>query len=76
MPITKTYTREVQKLFNRDEIANLLKQAHAYCKANVKMSYHSIGRNRKRNVISRPAGEYQNCVKNYIMQEIQKRAPH
>jgi len=72
---TKTYTREVIRLFTKDEVANLLKQAHSHCKSQVKMSYHSIGRNRKRNVIARPSAEYQSCIREYINQEIQKRIP-
>jgi len=70
---TKTYTREVAHLFTRDELSSLLKEAHAQCKANVKRSYHSIGRNRRRNVISRPASEYQSCIKEYINKKIQER---
>ena len=73
---TKTYTREVMRLFTKDEVADLLKQAHAHCKSQVKISYHTIGKNRKRNVIARPSGEYQSCIRNYINQEIQKRIPH
>jgi len=75
MPSTKTYTREVMRLFTKDEVGGLLKEAHAHCKAQVKLSYHAIGRSRRRNVVSRPASEYQSCIKEYINKRIQERIP-
>jgi hypothetical protein len=75
LPSTKTYSREVMRLFTKDEVAGLLKEAHAHCKAQIKVSYHGIGRTRRRNVITRPASEYQSCIKEYINKKIQERIP-
>jgi len=70
---TKTYTREVITLFTKDELAQLLREAHEYCKREVKPTYHHVGKTRKRAIIARPRGAYQDCIKRYINQKIQEK---
>jgi hypothetical protein len=70
---TKTYTREVQTLFTREEMAGLLKEAHNYCKSKVPRVYHKIGRTRPRSVIFRTRDSYLSCIKEYINQKVQER---
>ena len=70
---TKTYTREVQTIFTREEMQALLKEAHEHCKREVAPEYHQIGKNRKRSVVYRPRGKYLDCIKNYIHAKIQER---
>ena len=72
MPI-KEYKREVLTLFTKDELAQLLKEAHEHCKREVKPTYHHVGKKRKRAIIARPRGAYQDCIKRYINQKIQER---
>ena len=72
MPV-KTYTREVIRLFTKDELAQLLKEAHDHCKATVKPTYHHVGRKRPRALIARPRDAYQQCIKQYINQKIQEK---
>jgi len=67
----KTYTREVIRLFTREELAELLKRAHEHCKATVGLTYHSIGKARKRNVVMRPATAYRECIKDFINKAVQ-----
>jgi hypothetical protein len=75
MVTVKTYTREVRRLFTKDEVASLLKEAHNYCKANLKVTYHTIGRKRPRNVLTVPREQYQACIRDYIAKKIQERLP-
>ena len=70
---TKTYTRQVVTLFTREEMANLLKEAHNYCKSKVKPTYHKIGHTRPRSVVYRNRSEYLACIKDYINQKVQER---
>jgi len=73
--LVKTYTREIRRLFTKDEVASLLRDAHNYCKANLKVTYHPIGKKRPRNVLAIPRDEYQRCIKDYIMKKIEERLP-
>jgi hypothetical protein len=73
--MVKTYTREIRRLFTKDEVATLLKEAHNFCKVNLKPTYHAIGQRRKRNVISVPRDQYQTCIRDYIEKKIQERLP-
>jgi len=70
---TKTYTREVTTLFTKEEIAQLLKEAHEHCKREVKPTWHQIGKTRKRGILARPRRQYQECIKRYINQKIKER---
>jgi hypothetical protein len=54
-------------------MANLLKEAHSYCKDKVKRTYHKIGRTRPRSVLTRNRADYLACVKEYINQKVQER---
>ena len=69
----KTYTREVITLFSKDELSDLLKQAHEHCKSVVKAKGHYVGKKRKRRVITRPRAEYQACIKRFIEEKIRER---
>lgn len=69
----KTYTRLVYRLFTREELADLLKRAHDHCKKAVKLTYHRIGKARKRPIIARDRSEYMACIRSYIDSEIKKR---
>ena len=69
----KTYTREVTTILTREEMAELLKEAHAHCKEAVKPKYHQIGVKRKRSVVYRPRSEYLACIKNYINNKIKEK---
>jgi len=71
MPV-KTYTREVETLFSKDEMSALFKEAHSYCKNAVAPKPHRIGK-RGRLVIYRPRSEYLNCIKNYIQKKVDER---
>jgi len=74
MPVTKTYTREIYRLFTREELAELFKRAHEECKREVPISLHKIGKKRPRTTISRNRDEYLACIKLKIDEEIAKRA--
>ena len=70
---TKTYTRTITTLFTREEMANLLKEAHNVCKTKVKPTYHKIGRSRPRSVVFRSRAEYLSCIKDYINSKVMER---
>jgi len=73
MVVKKEYIRVVEHPFTKEEMANLLKEAHNFCKANVKKVYHPIGVRRKRNVYTAPRDQYQACIRDYINKKIQER---
>ena len=70
---TKTYTRTITTLFTKEEMTNLLKEAHNVCKSKVKPTYHKIGRTRPRSVVFRSRADYLACIKEYINQKVQER---
>ena len=72
MPV-KTYTREVWTVFTQEELKDILKQAHEYCKEHVPRVRHKIGRKRQRTVWTRPREQYQQCIRNFIEQKIKER---
>jgi hypothetical protein len=72
MPV-KTYTREVQTIFTREEMRTLLESAHRECKAKVAIVPHRIGVKRKRTVLMRKRSDYLDCIKDYIHSKLAER---
>jgi len=72
MPV-KQYVREIKHPFTREEMANLLKEAHRACKDKVKATWHPIGQKRKRNVAFRNRAEYLACIQEYIRTKVMER---
>ncbi len=70
----RTYTRTVYTLFTREEMAELLREAHEHCKSEIKVSYHYVGKKRKRPVIARNREGYLRCIKDYINKKVKERA--
>ena len=73
MPV-KTYQRVIFRLFSREELAQLFKEAHAFCKRHVPYKLHQIGQKRKRTVISRSREDLLDCIKAYIRDKVVERA--
>jgi hypothetical protein len=73
LPPKKTYVREVQPIFTREEMRTLLKAAHAHCKDTVKFVLHRIGQTRKRTVFMRKRDEYLACIRDFIYSKIAER---
>jgi hypothetical protein len=70
----KTYTREVETLFSKEEMTVLMREAHAHCKNAVKETLHRIGKTRRRTVKMRKREDYLNCIKEFIHRRIAERA--
>jgi hypothetical protein len=73
LPPKKTYVREVQTIFTRDEMRELLKEAHTECKKTIPIEPHRIGRTRKRTVLMRRREKYLDCIKSYIHKKLAER---
>jgi hypothetical protein len=71
-PKTKTYTREIYRLFTQDEVRSLFKEAHDHCKQQVKRTVHRTPKGRT--VFRRDKTAYLNCIKSYIDSKVQERA--
>jgi len=70
---TKTYTVKKETFFTKDEMTQLFKQAHQHCQGQVKPTVHRIGK-RGRLVKTRPREEYLSCIKNYINEQVMRKA--
>jgi hypothetical protein len=72
---TVTYTREVYRFLDREELRTLLKRAHEECKREVPLTVHQTGKKRSRTVQTRKRDEYLACIKRKIYEELAKRIP-
>jgi len=73
MSVVKEYTVKRLRIVTREELAEMLKKAHEECKAEVKPTYHQIGKSRKRATVSRPAVQYRECIKRKINEYIKSK---